>query len=319
MTRHAGSGSGWQMPGRVPGSVSKSEVPVDIGPRQIDQVRQLIREVREDTAERRDLSMILGIGPAYGRALREAGIDDYSELVAVDSQELSDTICDETDARISAPQIEKFQEHALALMTGSPRMFGEPFTLGGSFVALDLEYNLEPTRERIWLLGAAVVTDGDMVCCQFWADNDDDSERTAIAGLAALLAENEDRPLITWAGHWADLPAMRKAANRLKISNPFAGRDHRDVLLWARGNIRLPVPGLGLKGLADYFQIPRYSAVQTGLQAVSIYQTQQAAVRLSRARQLRQELLDYNRDDLESTVRIAQELAKLRAPARSWL
>jgi uncharacterized protein YprB with RNaseH-like and TPR domain len=75
--------------------------------------------------------------------------------------------------------------------------------------------------------------------------------------------------------------------------------------------VRLPIPGLGLKEVADYFGIPRLSGVAGGLHARSLHDRYRRTGDL----RLRDRLIDYNRDDLDALVGVSQQFARLTNPA----
>ena len=119
------------------------------------------------------------------------------------------------------------------------------------YIALDLEYDTLRDKGLIWLTGAAVVDGTDAEHHSWWADTPDE-ERAALTGLAALLCEYPELPVVTWAGRGADIPQIRAACARLGLPAVTAqvSARHFDAYQWALGSVRLPIVSLGLKDVS---------------------------------------------------------------------
>lgn len=267
-------------------------------------------EVRRSTIARRHVSLLHGVGFEFERALSGLKVRDYLGLLEWDPDKLAAAIRHHGGPRCSASMIRRWQEHARAFQEGAARVFGDPPPLGDAFIVVDLEYLTPPWGERIWLAGAAVVTGaGPTQFHQFWADDTDENERVLLDDLRGLLGEHLQLPIVTWAGRGADLPAMGKAARRLQETDPFLGREHIDLYLWAQRSFRLPAPSLGLKEVAEYFAVPHNSDIADGMQAQMLYFRADQPAELEPA--VKQRLLAYNRDDLDATLAVAQEIKAL--------
>ena len=129
------------------------------------------------------------------------------------------------------------------------------------------------------------------------------------------MAENPLLQVVTWIGTGADLPQLRKrnatamSARGLEIVE----RGHLDLFHWARNAVRLPIPRLALGDVAGYFAIPKLSGISDGLTAMSLYENYCR----SRDESLKAELLEYNRDDLDALVGVAERFALLSADRKS--
>lgn len=269
-------------------------------------------EVRASATERRHVSLLFGVGHKYERALASAGIGDYLGLLTREPDELAVTISRSSPLRCSASMIKRWQHHARAYRDGIAQFFGDPLPLGGEFIAVDLEYLTPPFGERVWLAGAAVVTEsGPTQVHQFWAGDTDAAERKVLAELALLLDAYPELPVVTWSGCAADIPVMRQAATRLGVPDPLVDRDHCDLFVWARRSLRLPVPSLSLKELADYFAVPHHSDIASGMEAQFLYRKLSTGPGACRST-VKRRLLTYNRDDLDATVAVARELHALQ-------
>ncbi len=71
--------------------------------------------------------------------------------------------------------------------------------------------------------------------------------------------------------------------------------------------MRLPTPLLKLKELADYFAIPRLPDIGGGLEAEMIFRQLVTTSKRKVRRQLQDQLLDYNQDDLAVLVGVTDE------------
>lgn len=268
-------------------------------------------EVRAAAAEARDVSMLFEVGPRYRDGLNHIGITTHDQLIGRDPVDIVLAVDCYLGTTTPISRVVGWQNHAKAYRSGRANLFGRPLRrLSDPFVVLDLEYLTPPFGERVFLAGLAYVHDsGDVDVVQFWADDTDNAERRLLADLGALFAERPRTTVVTWSGKCADLPTLRKAAERLDVTNPLDGRDHCDLFYWAQRNLRLPAPSLGLKELAAYFGVARASDVAGGLEAQFLYNPGRTGkVRASN----RDRLLTYNRDDVETTVELARQLRELR-------
>jgi predicted RecB family nuclease len=271
--------------------------------------RQLRREeVLAAALENKDLTLIRGIGLPYARALEDFGIKTCDDLVASEPQVVVRVLRDR-GYFISADQVGDWQQHAETYSIGAAVQSGDEPCVGDSFIALDLEY--EPTMSRIWLIGVCVVRGEDrshsLLLCE-----SENQERDGLHRLAKIVAKNPSLPVVTWSGNSADIPHLKNAAKRLRLQvlGPLFER-HRDLRVYAERNVRLPIPGLDLTSVADHFGIRGSSSIQGGLQAQGVFLSYLAARTDAEKRELREELLDYNRDDLDELVALAGHLRAL--------
>jgi predicted RecB family nuclease len=142
-----------------------------------------------------------------------------------------------------------------------------------------------------------------------WTDNAE-GEARILTELGALIRANPGLPVVTWAGHCADIPELQKAIGRepaLQASLAGLFSRHVDMFLFARDNVRLPIPELSLKEVASYFGIPRISSIAGGFRARMMY----AQYQQSRETSLRERLIDCNRDDLDALTGVIREFQSL--------
>jgi len=266
------------------------------------------QEVRSYAAERRDVTMLLGISRSSAEAFDAAGIRDYEDLAERDPVELLEQLRG-AGVHCSPENVRLWQYHARAYQEGTAQFFGDPLPVGAEFIALDLEYLVPPFGDMLWLSGVSVVSKGGTETSQFLADDASPaSERLAVAHLAEVLSAHRDLPVVTWNGKSADCPALRKAAARCGVEDPMEAMRHEDLFQYVKKAVRLPTPTCKLKELADYFAIPRLAELGGGLEAEMVFRQLVATRDLKNHRQLRDLLLAYNKDDLDVLAGVTAEL-----------
>jgi predicted RecB family nuclease len=313
-----------------------AEVEVSLAPRRFEQVNALLGEIRKArekgvrprtcscpacsgplrkeinrrTRKGKDLTLIFGISRTHATTFEEVGIKNYEDLAACDEGSLRKRLRD-VGTYLSLAQIEQMRFHACSYQEARPILFGEPAPEDDSFIALDLEYNTFGA-ELVWLVGLLLVEGDQQEHIALWADGPMNEHRN-LSRLAKLLTEKDKLPVLTWAGLSADLPTLRKADARSRIDGLLAELETRHVDLFehARRSLRLPIPELGLGEVADFFGIPKTSAISGGLEAQMLYQRFQQADDAEQRAKLKAELIAYNRDDLEALVETLRRVQAL--------
>jgi predicted RecB family nuclease len=215
-------------------------------------------------------------------------------------------------------EVSRWRQHAHSYAAGQPITFdllAAAVPVGKSFIVLDLEYDPEPGEpgSLIWLVGACVVDGDTQEHLVLWADSTEDEERN-LRALAELVRRRPAVPVVTWAGNGAEAPRLRAAVEHSRAPlglDPLFER-HVDLYAYARRHVRLPIPSLSLKDVAEYFGIPRLSGVVDGLQALLLHEQ----YRRTHDAALRDHLIDYNRDDLDALVGVLQQFARLTPTPR---
>ena len=319
------------------------EVEVDIPAARIEQVRQLLEdirrarreptepricgchvcstvrrdEVRRLTAERQDVSLLLGVGYSRAAQLGKLGITSYTQVAERDPLELTLAMRQVGARSLGVEEVIRWQHHARSYLTGQAVLFGHPLSLSDTYWVLDLEYLTPPWGEHIYLAGVLLVEPlATPHLTQVWAENGKDGERRLLLSITELFAHRPELPVVTWAGHCADVPWLFKAAARQGLPVPGGpgmnwepGR-HLDLYLWAVRSLRLTTPEPGLKEMASYFGISYGSDVHGGTEAQLLYLNWvESRSRIKRQR-LQKRLLAYNRDDLDA---LAQVVGRFRA------
>lgn len=81
--------------------------------------------------------------------------------------------------------------------------------------------------------------------------------------------------------------------------------------MFARNHIRLPMVGMSLADVADYFGIAHTTAIEDGFQALSMYRRYRRELSATAKRQLRADLVEYNLQDLKVLVDVIPRLRSI--------
>jgi predicted RecB family nuclease len=189
--------------------------------------------------------------------------------------------------------------------------------LDGRFLALDLEY--EPGG-LIWLVGVCLVGPNGREYLPMWSETPAQEERN-LKRLAEIAAANPMLPVITWNGTGADMPQLRIAVQRQNLGHALdmVESRHFDLFQHATKAVRFPFPQLALGPVARYLSISKLSRVRDGLEALSLYQEYRRCRDEKRREAIKMDLLEYNRDDLEALVGVAEQILKLQCNSRKVL
>jgi predicted RecB family nuclease len=269
-------------------------------------------EVLAFTRAREDVTLLFGVGRAFAAALESIGVTSYRQLLERDPLDVVFQLRElDPPAYLSPTQVRHWQWHAEAHAASEAVFFGEPPPVDDSYVVLDLEYLNGMMGDRLWLAGVETVQGNQREVAQFWASDDDASERRLLERLQGFLDVHRELPVVTWSGLGADLPVLRKAANRLDVPDPMAEMTHLDLFQYAVRSIRLPIPTLGLKELASYFGVPYIGPVTSGFETQFLYRQFQNTRSKRRATELQNDLLAYNRQDLDNLICVLEEFRRL--------
>jgi predicted RecB family nuclease len=265
-------------------------------------------EVYQAALQSKDLTLIFGVARVYARVLEELGVGTWEDLLRCDVQAVAASFRARGYPAVTAMEVWRWRQHARSYALGHPVVFDDfltggaaDFLVGGSFIALDLEYDseYEEPGSLIWLVGACVVDGDAQEHVVLWADSTEDEEHY-LRALGELVRCHPTLPVVTWAGGGAEGPQLRAAAKRLGtgLDLDLLFERHVDLFAYAWRHVRLPIPSLGLKEVAEYFGVPRLSGVADGLHARSLHDRYRRTGDVG----LRDRLIDYNRDDLDTLV-----------------
>ncbi len=250
----------------------------------------------------KDLTWVWGIGRRYAAELERLGLRSYEDLLSADPDPIAQDLRRQ-GFRVSPRMVAGWCQHARSYREARPVIFGEDRLDFQDMLVLDLEYD-----RHIWLIGMCTVINGRREYEFLWADSAVE-ERKNVLALLDRLEKSAGVPVVTWAGLSADLAQLRKAIERLRIRRSCDAllTRHIDLFAFLRSNVRLPIPGFGLKDVAEHFGIARGSPIVDGLEASMIYADYRRA-RGKKKRRLRQELRSYNRDDLDCLIEVVGRL-----------
>jgi predicted RecB family nuclease len=271
----------------------------------------LREQVSVATRRGRDLTMIWGVGRRYATALEEFGIDNYEALIDSCPPEIVAQLRDRR-LYVSADQVEQWRAHAQAYRESREIIFGPRAPVGESFIAFDLEY--DPMNPFIWLIGILINTPERRELRFLWSSSPKE-ERENLLDFAELVRAHPDVPVLTWAGTMADIPQLQAAAARHGLSRELAvvHQRHLDLFMHAVQTLRLPTPEFSLEEVAGYFGIPKTSTVRDGFEAQNMFLTHQRSRSEVDRERIREQLIAYNRDDLEMLAGTHQAIEILHA------
>jgi predicted RecB family nuclease len=256
-----------------------------------------------------DLTRILEVSPSRAAALRKVGIRGFEDLSRCDAKVLSKKLSS-AGTLLSPIQIERMRCHVRSYREERALRCGPLPELGEEFIALDLEYDIH--EPRVWIIGLCAVEGESREHAVFWAENAR-GEREGLERMADLLNSRPDAPILTWGGIRADFPQLKGACRRLGLKDLLDGfyERHVDLYVKARDGLRLPIPSLALDGVAAFFGTDKVSPIENGLEALNLYRKYCTRYSPRIRDKIREDLIVYNRDDLDALVATARAIEEL--------
>jgi len=161
------------------------------------------------------------------------------------------------------------------------------------------------------LVGILVVYKDEQVAVKQEFAVDSADERRILEFMNTVLEAYPEYPIVTWSGSSADFPTIKRALDTHGLSKSALvdyNRRHVDLYERAKGGVRLPILGLGLKEVSEYFKFKReVPDVKGGLDALNMY-TKYLSTKDER---LRTKLMMCNEDDLNATLYVWRKLSEL--------
>ena len=159
-----------------------------------------------------DVSLIYDIAGQRSKRLEDLGIQNISDLAAVDVTDLHKKWRQIDRYAPSTKQLKEMQAHAYALLEDKVQVVGEDAIPDMKrAIILDLEYETWP-RRQILLVGAIIIEDGkETALHQAFAENISD-EKGILAALVNLLKTFPQHKVVTYNGTAADLVEIENAA-----------------------------------------------------------------------------------------------------------
>jgi len=227
-------------------------------------------EVDEYIRERKGTTLIYGVRASRARALANLGISSLEHIRDCDPESVSRDLRPHRHF-VSESMVRSWKHHAMSYFSEGPVLFGQTPLDFSSFIAVDFEY-IAAEPGWIYLIGLSLVTESETKLLQWWGD-DPAQIRDNHHRLGDQIERHPNLPVITWAGGSAEIPELKKAAGRYGLGNvlqAFFDR-HLDMFHYTERNVRLPIPTLGLKKVADFFGVPRRSSIDGGMEAEALY------------------------------------------------
>ena len=259
------------------------------------------------------LSLIHGIAHVRQRQLLELGIKDVQALADTDAKSLRHEWRELSQFAPGPLEIQKMVFHAKCWIELRPTYFGkQPIPIGNEFIIMDLEYD---PMSHIWLVGLMLVHSEDTKCYQFFADNVN-QEKIILTSMLDVLNRYDDLPILTWYGLGADLPklaaAWGKHALPLRSFHQLVEK-HLDLYQVTLDNYRFPLKSFSLKDIGKHLGFVRKHQDIDGRVALDMYDQYLALSKKNKGECLaiKNELLEYNREDLQATLYVLRQLKKL--------
>jgi predicted RecB family nuclease len=272
----------------------------------------LYKECHEQVIHSGGLSIIYNISYRRERQLKDIGINSISQLMKADEEEVNAKLISKFRSTPGVNELFRMKCHAFSISSGKPFFLGQQqqvsmLTSSPLFV-VDLEY--DPTH-LLWLIGIAVRNKKQTKYYQFFAEKENlEEEERILKSFVELRRKYLSHPFITYSGLSADLPQMRKAWYRHDFDfDEFIAikNSHIDVCEFLQNSFRFPMKSMGLGGMEEYLGIQRQSPISGGLEALAEYKRYLR----TRDESLKQQLLDYNKEDITSTLSIIDKMSEL--------
>lgn len=272
----------------------------------------LSKDCRKKVVASGGLSIIYNISCARERQFKDIGIDSISKLMRADEEKVNSKLISRFGNTPGIGEIFRMKCNAFSISSGKPFFFGDKqqahIIASSPLLVLDLEYD---PAHLIWLVGVAIRKDNRTTYQQFFAEKSNIvEERRILQSLINLTQKNSSHLFITYSGISADIPQLRTAWRRQSLPERELSRfveRHMDICQFLQKNFRFPMKSLDLDGMEEYLGIQRHSSISSGLEALALYK------RCLRTKDnvLKQQLLDYNREDIESTLAIVDKIPEL--------
>ena len=260
-----------------------------------------------------NLTLVHGIAGTRQEELNSLGIKDMHALANADAAELHLAWQQLTRYAPGLDEIRKMQIHARSWQQRRPIYFGgSSIPVRNKVVVLDLEYD---NFACIWLVGLLAPNIEATKCYQFFADERVD-EKDILVKFIELVENYPTYQILTWDGLRADIPQLEAAWNRHKLPKQKLQsfrRRHLDLYNFFLHNWRFPLLSFGLKEIGRYLGFKRKYEDMDGLEAQMLYH-QYLNMPENNKRQrsnIKQKLLEYNKEDLEATLYVLNQLQSL--------
>ncbi len=274
----------------------------------------LMENCRREVSEKGGLSLIHGIAYVREQQLEWLGIENISALARANALQLHEGWLSRFGISPGLNEIKKMQLHAFSLIARKPVFFGDLDSFGFAeepSVILDLEYD---PASYIWLVGLCVKDDGAEEYHQYFAERYTMVEERRILTFMIEVIERMKRYVLVTFGASADMPQLRKAWNRQGLPpNLWSSleENHMDLYTFILRNFRFPLASYSLKDIESFLGFQRKNERIDGLLALAMYRQYLRQKNDRKRAALKEELLNYNKEDLQATAFITDRLRDL--------
>ncbi|MGA9184089.1 MAG: TM0106 family RecB-like putative nuclease [Candidatus Acidiferrales bacterium] len=274
---------------------------------------------------RGDVAVVRGVDQSMARALRDAGVRTRRDLIErFDARELSEFKRPVgKQLRRVGQGAERILQCAMAMESGQERVLALPaITAAANYAIFDLE-GMPPHLDdlgKIYLWGVQVFGErpGDFMpaVAGFGADGDRAGWMDFLANAARIFEEYGENIRFV---HWADYEAthVKEYIERYGDGGGVGGRVLAvllDLRRIAEKCVELPLPSYSLKVVEQYVKYARKQEDFGGRWAMAKFiEATEASDEAERARLIDQ-IVEYNREDLEATWAVFEWL-RARKPA----
>lgn len=270
------------------------------------------RECLGHVREKGGLTLIPGVGEIRQNELARLRIRTVQALAKADPDWLSREWRRLSSHCPGSNEIRSLQFRAKSWSERKPLYFGAPLpSVNTGFLVLDLEYD---TSRSIWLVGVLVLDAAGERTYQLFADNPSE-ERGILAKLTSLLDKYPDYQVLTWSGVSAEIPQLEQAWGKYRLKKEDLSdleRRHLDLYHFVLNNCAFPLKSLGIKEVAGYLGFKWKHPGMDGWDALWMYHEYlNLPVSDKKRAEIKQELLEYNRDDLEAVLHTIRRLCSL--------
>lgn len=262
-------------------------------------------EDKKALRNRKDLTLIKGIGLPYKEILEKIGIRNYEDLLKWDSAKLTEKIKSYING-IGIKTVDNWKLHAEAYQKNKPVVIGTEKIDFNDMLCIDFETNFDNV---LYLISMCIYKDGKRHYDFLFVLNDED-EKKGLLEMMKIIKNNKNLNIVTWSGNTAELVVLKKEFNRLGI--PLEELDvikshHFDGYRFVDKNIRFPTPNLKLKDLSAFFGIKRNCRIKDAQESMAKFEEYKTAKGKMKG-ELKSMLIEYNQDDLNSTIDVIERI-----------
>jgi predicted RecB family nuclease len=277
---------------------------------------------------RGDVALVLGVDQGMARVLRDEGVETIEQLLAEFDEERLGSFerpWGKRTAPVGHEAAGRILAQARAMASGSEIVLRVPVVPAHSnYVMFDLE-GIPPQfdeLEKVYVWGLQVFGEEpapfQAALAGFGAQGDREGWEEFLALAKGIFDTYSDIPFV----HWASYEPAKLAMYVKRFGDPedIAARVHRnllDLLPIMRAAVALPLPSYGLKSVEGWVGFERtledYGGDRSMARYIEAIETEDETERMA----ILDEILAYNREDLEATWAVLQWVCTLAQGVRA--